>query len=68
MVDSTNMQISINGSYYDCATNGSCTYIQLTGTSPTISGVTLDGSSMTFAGTNFPTSDYVVSCIYQGVT
>jgi DUF2075 family protein len=68
MVDSTNMQISIDGSYYDCATNGSCTYIQLTGTSPTISGVTLDGSSMTFAGTSFPTSDYDASCVYQGVT
>jgi hypothetical protein len=61
------MQISISGSYYDCAVNGSCAYTQLLAQSPAISGVTLDGTTMTAAGTLFPTSDYDVVCVYQGV-
>jgi len=65
-VDAT-MQISISGSYYDCAVNGSCAYTQLLAQSPAISGVTLDGTTMTAAGTLFPTSDYDVVCVYQGV-
>lgn len=66
-IDNVNMQLSISGSYYDCAVNSSCVFSQLTASSPALSDVTLAGSSMTFTGSNFPTSDYDVVCIYQGV-
>jgi hypothetical protein len=66
-VDAASMQISISGSYYDCATNGSCAYTQLLAQSPAISAMTLSGTTMTAAGTLFPTSDYDVVCVYQGV-
>lgn len=66
-IDNAAMQISISGSYYDCAVNSSCVFTQMTDSSPSFTDVTIDGSSMTVTGTNFPTSDYDAVCVFQGV-
>jgi hypothetical protein len=63
-IDNAAMQISISGSYYDCAVNSSCVFTQLTDSSPSFTDVTIDGSSMTVTGTNFPTSDYDAVCVF----